>query len=137
VCIISQPPIAPLTHNSDKRVPSEQAHSQSEATPTSVARGIRGAPPGEEAKGETHESVGRHKELDGEQMAAPGEGKVADIVDRKPGATGAAPDLASDLDRKKEEQKEAREEIKTQKKEEVDVAGVLGQRGGPAYTSKN
>ncbi|KAI5202220.1 hypothetical protein AUEXF2481DRAFT_7716 [Aureobasidium subglaciale EXF-2481] len=116
----------------EKRVPSEQAHDQSEATPTSVARGIRGAPPGEEVKGETHESVGRNKELDGEQMAAPGEGKVADVVDRKPGATGAAPDLASDLDRKKEEQQEAREEIEEQKKEEVDVAGVLSNRGGPA-----
>ena len=65
-------------------------------------------------------------------MAAPGEGKVADAVDQKPGATGAQPDLASDLDRKKEEQREAREEIKAQKKEDVDVAGVLGQRGGPA-----
>ncbi|KAK6002678.1 hypothetical protein QM012_001428 [Aureobasidium pullulans] len=116
----------------DKRIPSEQAHSQSEATPTSVARGIRGAPPGEETKGETHESVGRNQELDAQQMAAPGEGKVADVVDQKPGATGAAPDLASDLDRKKAEQKEARDEIKAQKKEEVDVGGVLGQRGGPA-----
>lgn len=134
---ISQPdrltlPFLQLTHDSDKRIPAEQAHSQSEATPTSVARGIRGAPPGEETKGETHESVGRNQELDAQQMAAPGEGKVADVVDKKPGASGAAPDLASDLDRKKEEQKEARDEIKSQKKEEVDVAGVLGQRGGPA-----
>lgn len=65
-------------------------------------------------------------------MAAPGEGKVAAAVDNKPGASGQQPDLASDLDRKKEEQAEAREEIKAQKKEDVDVAGVLGQRGGPA-----
>lgn len=121
-----------LTHDSDKRIPAEQAHSQSEATPTSVARGIRGAPPGEETKGETHESVGRNQELDAQQMAAPGEGKIADAVDQKPGASGAAPDLASDLDRKKAEQKEARAEIKASRQENVDVGGILGQRGGPA-----
>lgn len=70
-----------------------------EATPSSLGRGIHGAPPGEEAHGGTHESVGRHNELDGEQMRAPGEGDVADIVDKKPGATGEQVDLAADLDR--------------------------------------
>jgi hypothetical protein len=89
---------------------------------------VRGAPAGEEAKGQTHESVGRNKELDGEQMAAPGEGKVADIVERKPGASGAQPDLAADIDRKKEEQREAREELEAPDKEKVDVAAVLNSR---------
>jgi len=63
---------------------------------------------------------------------APAESKIADAVEQKPGASGEQPGLESDLDRKKAEQAPAREEIKRQKKEEVDVAGVLGQRGGPA-----
>lgn len=133
------PPCLPkLTrHNSDKRIPQKQTTSQDEATPTSVARGIRGAPPGEEAKGLTHEDVGRSNENDGEQMAAPAEGKIAAAVDNKPGATGAQEGLESDLDRKKAEQAPAREEIKEQKKKEVDVAGILGQRGGPANPVDN
>lgn len=65
-------------------------------------------------------------------MAAPAESKIADAVENKPGATGGAPGLESDLDRKKAEQAPAREEIKSQREEKLDVAGVLGQRGGPA-----
>lgn len=80
----------------------------------------------------TDEDVGRHNENDGEQMAAPAESKIAAAVEEKPGATGAQQGLESDLDRKKAEQAPAREAIDRQKKEEVDVAGVLGQRGGPA-----
>lgn len=34
--------------------------------------------------------------------------------------------------RKKAEQAPYREQVKEQRKEEVDVGGVLGQRGGPA-----
>lgn len=83
----------------EQRIPTSQSSGIEEATPTSVARGIRGAPPGEEQYGRTEEQVGRHRELDGEQMRAPGEGNVADVVNRKPGATGSEPDLASDLDR--------------------------------------
>lgn len=70
-----------------------------EATPSSLGRGIRGAPPGEEVRGETEESVGRNKELDGEQMRAPGEGEVAGVVDQKPGATGEQDDQAADMDK--------------------------------------
>lgn len=43
--------------------------------------------------------MGRNKELDGEQMRAPGEGEIATAVDEKPGATGGEHDMASDLDR--------------------------------------
>ena len=35
-------------------------------------------------------------------------------------------------ERKKAEQAPAREAVKEERKENVDVAGVLGQRGGPA-----
>ncbi|KAK5009132.1 hypothetical protein LTR28_002536 [Elasticomyces elasticus] len=121
----------------EQRVPSQQTTSQSEATPTSVARGIR-APDAREVdtdggnKGGDDGVGGRSGELDGEQMAAPGEGRVADVVQEKPGASGAQEGLESDLDRKKAEQAPAREAIKAQRAKDVDVAGVLGQRGGPA-----
>jgi hypothetical protein len=36
------------------------------------------------------------------------------------------------LERKKAEQAPAREKIEAEKQREVDVGGVLGQRGGPA-----
>jgi hypothetical protein len=55
-------------------------------------------------------------------------------VDEKPGASGQQPGLESDLDKKKAEQAPAREKIEAEKNEKVDVAGVLGQRGGPAST---
>jgi len=99
-----------------------------------LARGIHGAPAGEEAKGQTEESTGRHNELDAEQMAAPGEGKVAAAVDRKSGASGGEQGLESDLDRKKKEQAPLRETNKEKRESNVDVGGVLGQRGGPAST---
>ncbi|KAF2436613.1 hypothetical protein EJ08DRAFT_153929 [Tothia fuscella] len=111
-----------------------QEGDQSTSTPqsTSLGRGIRGAPPGEESKGRSEEDVGRHNELDGAQMAAPGEGEVAQVVEKKPGASGAQVGLESDLDRKKEEQRGAREANVEKRQEGVDVAGVLGQRSAPA-----
>lgn len=115
---------------SDTRVPQEQS-SQDQAVPTAVARGVRGAPEGEEAKGLTHEDVGRHKELDAQQMAMPGEGRVAEAVDEKPGATGSEESFTSDLERKKAEQAPAREAIKEEREKNVDVGGILGQRGAP------
>jgi len=117
---------------SDHRGPQDKGPSFDEATPTSVAYGVRGAGPGEEAVGKTHEQVGRNQELDAQQMAAPGEGRIASAVDEKPGATGVQPGFESDLDRKKAEQAPAREHIKEERKKDVDVGGVLGQRGGPA-----
>ncbi|KAI1762069.1 hypothetical protein GGR53DRAFT_468674 [Hypoxylon sp. FL1150] len=87
-----------------------------EALPSSLGYGIRGAPAGEERFGRTQEEVGRGQELEGEQMRAPGEGDVASAVERKPGASGEQPDLASDLDRKKEEQAAKREAIKEDRK---------------------
>lgn len=61
----------------DQRIPQKQA---SDAAGHRNAKfeegaGVHGAPAGEESKGLTEEDVGRHKELDGEQMAAPGEGR--------------------------------------------------------------
>lgn len=88
----------------DQRIPTKQA---SDAQGDKNAKfeegaGVHGAPAGEEARGLTHEDVGRHNELDGEQMAAPGEGKVAAAVrqgGKGMGGGGEQPDLASDLDR--------------------------------------
>lgn len=117
----------------DTRIPTKQV-SEDEAQPSALGRGIHGAPPGEEAKGLTEEDVGRHRELDGQQMGAPGEGAVADAVAGRgtKGIGGQQPDFAADLDRKKAEQAEARDAIKQQKSENMAVGGELGQQGGPA-----
>lgn len=92
---------------------------------------MRGAPPGEESKGYTQESFDS-QELDAEQMGAPGEGKVESAVSRKPGASGHEQGFETDLDKKKAEQAPARQQAKEEKQHELDVGGVLGQRGGPA-----
>ena len=97
-----------------------------------MGRGVRGAPPGEETKGYTQDSLNREQELDGEQMAAPGEGKVSAANYNKPGASGNEPGLENDLEKKKAEQAPARQKVQEEEQQDVDVAGVLGQRGGPA-----
>ncbi|KAI1359284.1 hypothetical protein F5Y08DRAFT_319999 [Xylaria arbuscula] len=94
-----------------ERLPESQSSGIKDAVPSSLGWGIRGAPPREERFGNTPEEAGRHRELEGEQMRAAGEGQVSDAVRRKPGATGSQPDLAGDLDRKKNEQAEARNAI--------------------------
>ncbi|ORY56320.1 uncharacterized protein BCR38DRAFT_117366 [Pseudomassariella vexata] len=83
----------------DERVPPKQSSSPEDATASSLARGIHGAPPGEEQHGRT-EAQSMTRELDGEQMRAPGEGDVAGAVERKSGASGSQPDLAGGLERK-------------------------------------
>lgn len=84
----------------DQRVPQQQT-SEDHATEVSLGRGVRGAGAGEETKGCTEE-VGRHNELDAEQMAAPGEGRIRDAVagdTSAQGRSGEQEDLAGDLDR--------------------------------------
>ncbi|KAI0803527.1 hypothetical protein GGR55DRAFT_396688 [Xylaria sp. FL0064] len=109
-----------------ERLPESQASSTQDTVPSSLGRGVHGAPAGDERYGRTQEEAGRHRELEGEQMRAPGEGQVAGVVDRKPGASGSQPDLASDLDRKKNEQAQAREAIQEQRK-----YGEISEGGGP------
>lgn len=85
----------------DQRIPKNQA-SGDEAVPSALGRGVRGAGPGEEAEGKAEEEVGRHNELDADQMAAPGEGAVRDAVegkDGRKGASGQQEDLAADMER--------------------------------------
>jgi hypothetical protein len=88
----------------DQRIPTKQAtDAQGDRNAKfEEGAGVHGAPAGEESKGLGEEDVGRHNELDGEQMAAPGEGRVADAVakgGKGQGGGGEQPDLASDLDR--------------------------------------
>lgn len=98
-----------------------------------MARGVRGAGPGEDASKLTDQEQGRSADVDAAQMGAPGEGRVADAVKgTSEGSGGTEPGLETDLDRKKAQQAPAREAMKSQQKEEVDVGGILGQRGGPA-----
>ncbi|KAL8840260.1 MAG: hypothetical protein Q9176_003952 [Flavoplaca citrina] len=69
-------------------------------TPSSLGYGAR------DSRGDTGESMGEPvSSLTGEQMRAPGEGDVASAQDRKHGF-GEQADLASGLDRKKEEQQQ-------------------------------
>ncbi|KAL9055844.1 MAG: hypothetical protein Q9162_003270 [Coniocarpon cinnabarinum] len=116
----------------EHRVPTQQSAGFADATPSSLGYGVHGAPPGEEARGLTEEDVGKHQEFEGEQMRAPGEKDTYNVVQQKPGASGSAPDLASDLDRKKAEQAPLREAVTHERERKVDVAGVLSNRGGPA-----
>lgn len=88
---------APAGH--DRRVPTTQSSGFQDATPTSLGRGVHGAPPGEEAKGFTSDDQFREGDVEGEQMRAPGEGDVNRVVHEKPGAAGQQSDFASDLDR--------------------------------------
>ncbi|KAI0520840.1 hypothetical protein F5B22DRAFT_598591 [Xylaria bambusicola] len=118
-----------------ERLPGTQSSGIKDAVPSSLGWGTHGAPAGEERFGRTPEEAGRHRELEGEQMRAAGEGQVADVVDRKPGATGSQPDLASDLDRKKNEQAEARNAIQEQRKHGL-VSGDSGPQGVDTESDK-
>ena len=68
---------------------------------------------------------------EGEQMRAAGEGDIYKAQFTKSGF-GEQVDLASGLDQKKAEQAGRREEVKEQRKEDVDVGGALGGRTGPS-----
>ncbi|KIW07532.1 uncharacterized protein PV09_01494 [Verruconis gallopava] len=100
----------------DARCANDVSTAAGNSTSTSLGYGVRGAPPGEEAKGYSQEELGRGQELDADQMAAPGEGDVYNAVEGgrrgKTGTGGVQPGLESDLDRKKEEQHAQREAIK-------------------------
>lgn len=64
------------------------------------------------------------EELDGEQMAAPGEGKVMQAqLDKKNAGWGEEGSYTSSLDRQTAEQKDAREEIKQDRKNGLSVDG--------------
>jgi len=70
------------------------------------------------------------EDLEGEQMRAAGEGEVmeAQIGKREKGGWGEEGSLTSDLDRKKEEQREKREAVKAEREEGMDVDGGSGGR---------
>ncbi|KAF2716597.1 hypothetical protein K431DRAFT_316441 [Polychaeton citri CBS 116435] len=116
----------------DQRIPQKQTSSIEEGTFSSLGHGIHGAP----SSSADPNDQDRSNELTAEQMGAPGEGAVSDAVERKPGAGPGAPGLETDLDKKKAEQAPLREAVEEEKEKKVDVAGILGQRGGPAATSR-
>ncbi|KAI9760724.1 MAG: hypothetical protein M4579_001462 [Chaenotheca gracillima] len=109
------------------RQPHDQAGAEATSTSLASGTGTSGtkAEMGREPAGKLQD------ELDGEQMRAGGEGEIMRAQFKKTGQ-GEQPSLTSDLDRKKEEQKGAREEVMGQRQHGIDVDGVLGQRGGPA-----
>lgn len=81
------------------RDPGNQNLDIRDAAPSSLGRGIRGEE--RRARHTTQEEGGNAlgDAPESDAMRVPTEGKVADAVDRKPGASGSQPDLASDLDR--------------------------------------
>jgi hypothetical protein len=87
--------------SSDAEPPvSSSHHTQSEGTFSSLGQGVRGG--GRDSDWKTEEEQGRHNELDAEQMAAPGEGRIRDAVvgdASEQGRSGNQVDLASDLER--------------------------------------
>lgn len=99
-----------------------------------MARGVRGAGPGEDPSTLSAQDQGKTADVDAEQMGAPGEGRVTEAVEKKPGAGGGQPGMETQIDRKKAEQAPLREKVQSEKEKEVDVGGILGQRGGPAST---
>ncbi|KAI1172573.1 hypothetical protein F4777DRAFT_508047 [Nemania sp. FL0916] len=95
-----------------RRVSGNHSLEIQDAVPSSLAWGIHGGA----QSGQPQENAERRGELEGGKMTTPAEGRVADAVDAKPGATGSQPDLASELDRKKSEQAEARNAIKEERR---------------------
>lgn len=83
----------------------------------------------------TQQDADRSQELTADQMGAAGDGEIRDAQMNKQGMKGETGDFASDLDAKKAEQAPAREAKMEERENKVDVAGVLGQRGGPASTT--
>ncbi|KAI8665607.1 hypothetical protein NCS56_00997000 [Fusarium sp. Ph1] len=77
--------------------------------------------------------LNQNDNVEAEQLATLSEGKVADAVKKTTGRDKPRKDdiqiedYTSDLERKKAEQAEAREEIKAQRRAGVDVDGSLGQ----------
>ncbi|KAE8832717.1 hypothetical protein HRS9122_08430 [Pyrenophora teres f. teres] len=107
----------------DQRLPTKQATDAQglQNAKFEEGKGVHGAPAGEEAKGLTHEDSSGCGSKGGKGM----------------GGGGEQPDLASDLDRKKAEQAEARDAIKAEKGEATQAGGALGQTGGPANPVDN
>ncbi|MCJ1362127.1 hypothetical protein MMC16_001229 [Acarospora aff. strigata] len=113
----------------DIPIPRTQTSSSDSGTPSALGRGSTNDLP------DKGEDAGRPAdELEGEQMSMLAEGRVYDaqLQKGKVGGFGEEKSLTSDLERKKEEQRGMREEVMAQRKEEVDVGGALGQRGGVA-----
>ena len=124
---------------SDQRIPSKQTTSFDQAEPSASGKGIRGAGPGENSDNLSAQEKGEGQEVHAEQMAAGGEDRIADSVkgnaSKTGGGGGGEPNFSANLDDKKAEQAPKRQAMKEEQQKEVDVAGVLSQRGGPAEPS--
>jgi hypothetical protein len=115
-------------------------NSSDSATPAMSVGSATAAGHGDHPKGDKDDSnatmpgtkVGpQNEDLDGEQMAVLAEGKVMDAqFDKKNAGWGEQDGLMSNLDRQKEEQKEAREKVKAQRASGADVDGGGGNRLG-------
>ncbi|KAK1853199.1 hypothetical protein CCHR01_04130 [Colletotrichum chrysophilum] len=121
--------------------PQSQSRSADDAVPSSLGQGVHSSGPVDatEKRNTAYSSTGASRgpenpNVEAEQMETLAEGKVADAVDRKSGAQKVPgqdvqfDDYASGLEKKKQEQQEARQAVKDARKEGVDVDGGMGQR---------
>ncbi|KAI7787354.1 hypothetical protein LA080_016429 [Diaporthe eres] len=121
--------------------PSQRSQGQDQGTFSSLGSGVQGGSgPVDATEARSTGTSGsdaqpQNPNVDAEQLATLGEGKVADAVQRKSGIQKAPgdgevkyDDYASDLDRKKAEQAAARNELKEAREAGVDVDG--GSAGG-------
>ncbi|MCJ1306744.1 hypothetical protein MMC25_000387 [Agyrium rufum] len=107
----------------DVPVPSQH---DGNATASSLGYGAR------DSSGDKGESLGPGaSNVEGEQMRAAGDGDIYRAQFNKHGF-GEQESLTAGLDDKKQEQEGLRQEKKEQRKNDVDVGGALGQRGGAA-----
>ncbi|KAI1823865.1 hypothetical protein F4861DRAFT_300522 [Xylaria intraflava] len=116
-----------LTRRAGSEQPVVQRVSQDiqDAMPPSFGRGVQGKHTEEPRFISTQETM---TPQEGEKMQPPAEGRMADVVTRKPGASGSQPDLAGDLDRKKWEQAAARRAVREERRHGEISDGVV--RGG-------
>ncbi|OLN89076.1 hypothetical protein CCHL11_06080 [Colletotrichum chlorophyti] len=125
-----------------KPFPQSQARSADDAVPSSLGAGVHSSKPVDETEKKNTAYVSEEEarkgpenaNVEAEQLETFAEGKVADAVDRKSGAQKAPgqevtfDDYGSGLEKKKEEQRAAREAIKEARSEGVDVDGGFGSR---------
>ncbi|KAI9894201.1 MAG: hypothetical protein M1814_004055 [Vezdaea aestivalis] len=88
------------------------SNSTAESVPTSLGRGS--------TSGEGDRPEVPDADLDGEQMRAPGDGEIYAAQFNKTG-TADGPEIGGDLDKKKAEQQEARENVASDRKKGIDV----------------
>lgn len=127
---LNQAPVASWGPN-DAKPPSEATPGMSAGSATAAGHGDHPKDNADDSNATLSSSKygPQREDLDGEQMRPPGEGEVMQAqLDKKNAGWGEQDDMTSGLDRMKEEQKGAREDIKAERKQGENVDGGAGNR---------